>query len=62
VEIGIAVDDIEAQCLGWPCVGTHRAVIRNVVELAPEEIKHRIVIVPRGSTPATAATSDAHIH
>jgi hypothetical protein len=34
--------------------GTHRAIVRNVIESAPDDIKHRIVIVPRGSPPATA--------
>jgi hypothetical protein len=60
IEIGIAADDAEAQSLGWPCAGTHHAVIRNLIELAPDDIKHRLVIVPRGSTPATAAAADAH--
>jgi hypothetical protein len=34
--------------------GTHRAIVRNVIESAPDDIKHRIVIVPRGYPPATA--------
>ena len=62
IEIRITADDAEAQTLGWPCAGTHRAIVRNVIELAPDDVKHRIVLVPCGSTPATAAAADAHGH
>lgn len=56
IEIGLASDDYEAQGLGWPCVGAHRAVIRRLWELLPPEV--RIVMVPRGSTPSTAKAAD----
>lgn len=35
----MARTDEEAECLGWPCVGAHIAVIRRVVEWAPKKIK-----------------------
>jgi hypothetical protein len=62
IEIRITADDAEAQALGWPCAGTHRTIVHNVIELAPDDIKHRIVLVPRTGTPATAASVDANHH
>ena len=56
VEIGVASDNHEAQSLGWPCVGAHREVAARVAAGSP----YPVVIVPRGSTPATAAAIDAH--
>lgn len=57
IEVGIASDDAEARSLGWPCVGAQRMSIA----LAAARIKDfRIVIVPRGTTPATAAAADAN--
>lgn len=58
IELGLAGDDREAQSLGWPCIGTHRAVIaltaaRALNLLAFEGHATRVEIVPRGSTPAT---------
>lgn len=58
IEIGLASDDHEAADLGWPCVGAHRTVIRRMWEMLPAET--RVTIVPRGSTPATAAAIEAH--
>lgn len=58
IEIGLASDDHEARALGWPCVGAHLAVIRRMWELLPPGV--RVIVVPRGSTPATAAAADAH--
>ncbi|MGO1079712.1 hypothetical protein [Inquilinus sp. CA228] len=57
VEIGYAVDDEEAMSLDWPCVGAHLAVLREIVAGAPDHVVIRLV--PRGSTPATAAATDA---
>jgi hypothetical protein len=58
LELGLAADDHEAQSLGWPCVGAHRAVLGLVAALCPDDI--RVVIVPRGSTMATAGAADIH--
>lgn len=55
-EIGLSSDDHEAQSLGWPCVGAHEAAIG----IAAARLSSDIIIVPRGSTPATAAAADAH--
>jgi len=55
IEVGIAVDDHDAQSLGWPCVGAHAAVIRRLIEILPKDIAKKIKVVPRGSTLATAA-------
>lgn len=55
IEIGYPADDYEAQSLGWPCVGAWQAMAARVIATAPV----RIVLVPRGSTPATAAAADA---
>jgi hypothetical protein len=56
VELGLASDDHEAQTLGWPCVGAHAAVLGIVAARSPRPI----LIVPRGSTAATAKAADAH--
>lgn len=59
VELGVSVDDAEAQTLGWPCVGTHAAVL-GLVSISLIAEGHRVKIVPRGSTVVTAAAADAH--
>ncbi|HTO42065.1 MAG TPA: hypothetical protein VL026_13915 [Rhizomicrobium sp.] len=46
LKIGLATDDFEAQQLGWPCVGAHRAVIRRLWEMLPSEVT--LIVVPRG--------------
>lgn len=51
IEIGYPADDHEARHLGWPCVGAWRSMAARVVAASPMPIK----LVPRGSTPATAA-------
>lgn len=56
VELGLASDDAEAQSLGWPCVGAHKAVLGLVAAM----IDNHVTVVPRGSTVATAAAADAH--
>jgi hypothetical protein len=56
IEIGYPADDHEAQALGFPCVGAWRAMAAIVIG----ELAVPVQIVPRGSTPATAAAADAH--
>ena len=53
-ELGYPVDDHEAQTLGWPCVGAWSGMAARVVAGTHRTVK----LVPRGSTPATAAASD----
>lgn len=55
IEISLSTDDHEAQGLGWPTASAHAAVIRRLIEIAPDDIRARIKIVPRGSTLGTAA-------
>ena len=52
IEIGLAADDAEARQIGWPCVGAQAAMLGIVAAHVD------VVIVPRGSTPATAAAAD----
>lgn len=56
VELGLASDDREARSLGWPCVGAQAASLG----IAAARLKKDVVIVPRGSTLATAGAADAH--
>jgi len=56
IEFGLAADDHEAQSLGWPCVGAQAAALG----LAAAMLDQTIAIVPRASTPATAAAADVH--
>lgn len=56
VELGIASDDVEAQSLGWPCVGAQAASLGLVAAY----LDSAVVIIPRGSTVATAGAADAH--
>ena len=44
IPIRMAEDDAEARTLGWPCAGTHHAIIRALVQAAPDEIRRRLVI------------------
>jgi hypothetical protein len=55
VEIGYPADDHEARALGMPCVGAWRAMAAMVVA----EMHCPVRLVPRGSTPSTAAAMDA---
>lgn len=59
IELGLAVDDEDARAIGWPCAGAHRAVLGRVVARLVASGRP-VAIVPRGSTPATAAAADAH--
>ena len=56
IELGLAADDHEAQSIGWPCVGAQAASIG----LAACYLDNDVIIVPRGSTIATAAAADTH--
>lgn len=56
IELGLASDDAEAQSIGWPCVGAQAAALG----IAAATIDNPVVIVPRGTTPATAAAADRH--
>lgn len=58
IEIGYPADDHEAQALGFPCVGAWRAMCAGAIARVP----HRVVLVPRGSTPAAAAAMRGHGH
>lgn len=58
IELSYAVDDAEAQSLGWPCVGAQAAAFGRIVAGVPDGVK--VVLVPRGSTTGTAAAADAH--
>jgi hypothetical protein len=55
IRLGIAADDHEARSLGLPCVGAHEALLGMIAA----RLDRRVVIVPRGSDPATAAAIDA---
>jgi len=59
IEIGLSSDDAEAQSLGWPCVGAHKAVSGLIVSRGMAA-GYTFKIVPRGTTPATAAAADIH--
>lgn len=54
VVIGYPADDHEALALGLPCVGAWRAMIGRVIAVGDRPIR----LVPRGSTPETAAAAD----
>lgn len=56
VELGLANDDEEARALGFPCVDSHAAVLGMIVG----KTTRKCVIVPRGSTVATAAAREVH--
>ncbi|MGI8526748.1 MAG: hypothetical protein ACR2K5_11345 [Pseudolabrys sp.] len=45
IEMGLARNDAEAQQLGMPCVGAHRAMIGMVAATVPI----KIAVVPRGA-------------
>ncbi|WP_189484599.1 hypothetical protein [Asticcacaulis endophyticus] len=55
-EIGYPSDDHEAQTLGYPCVGAWKVMAGMVIA----ELDRPVTLVPRGSTPASAAAMDAH--
>lgn len=59
IELGIASDDVEAESIGWPCVGAQSACLSLVVARGMKR-GYRFRVTPRGSTFATAAAADAH--
>ena len=59
IELGLCSDDHEAQTLGWPCVSVHARVIGTIAAQLIA-LGHNVEIVPRGSTPSTAAAIEAH--
>lgn len=54
IELGYAQNDVEAQCLGWPCLETHMKVLELVVAQGMDEVL-AFQLVPWGATPATKA-------
>mgnify|MGYP000267583802 CR=1 FL=1 len=59
VQLGVAVDDAEARTLGWPGAGVHRTVIGQAAAALMHD-GYSVDIVPRGSTPESAAAADQH--
>lgn len=55
IELGFPADDHEAKALGWPSVGAWKGMAARFVAGSPV----RVIMVPRGSTVATAAAIDA---
>ena len=55
IELGYAVDDAEAQSMGWPCAS---AQWTSLGMIAAGTDRH-ITLAPRGITVATAAAADA---
>lgn len=53
IDLGEPLDDDDAQSLGWPCIGAWRGMAARIIAGAPAGLVFEIV--PRGSTPATAA-------
>ncbi|MGH7784858.1 MAG: hypothetical protein ACREO5_13580 [Candidatus Binatia bacterium] len=56
VEIGIAKSDKEARSLGFPCVGSHAAMIGIVAA----RLNYPVTVSPRGTTMATNAAVAVH--
>jgi hypothetical protein len=55
IELGYPSDDYEANQLGFPCVNAWLAMAGRVVSWCEgQEPRIKVVLVPRGSTPATA--------
>jgi len=59
IELGICTDDHEAQTLGWLTASIHRRVI-GMVAAQCIELGHKVEVVPRGTTIATATAIAAH--
>lgn len=55
IELGYAVDDAEAQTMGWPCASAQWASLGMIVAGTDKQI----TLAPRGTTVATAAAADA---
>lgn len=61
IELGAATDDHEARSLGWPTASAHLATLGMTIAMLPPDLAERIRVVPRGSTPASAAAEKSHI-
>lgn len=57
IELGYAVDDHEAEGMGWPCAAAQWATLGMVVAACDRSVS----LVPRGTTVATAAAADQHL-
>ena len=55
VELGYAVDDAEAQTMGWPCASAQWTSLGMIAAGTDRQI----TLAPRGTTVATAAAADA---
>lgn len=55
IELGYPSDDNEARSIGWPCVAAWKAMAARFVAECPAAV----ILVPRNSTPATAAAAFA---
>lgn len=55
IELGYAVDDAEAQTMGWPCASAQWASLGMIAAGTDRQI----TLAPRGTTVATAAAADA---
>jgi hypothetical protein len=55
VELGYAVDDAEAQNMGWPCASAQWTSLGMITA----DTDRQITLAPRGTTVATAAAADA---
>ncbi|WP_412050254.1 hypothetical protein ACK6D9_00715 [Hoeflea sp. Naph1] len=53
VELGYPLNDDEARSIGWPCLAAWKAMAARFVAECPSPI----TLLPRGSTPATAAAA-----
>ncbi|PCI51895.1 MAG: hypothetical protein COB49_00390 [Alphaproteobacteria bacterium] len=58
IEAGYAVDNHEAQSLGWPSVGAQMAMYARLSEMLHGECE--MILVPRGSTMGTAKAIEGH--
>lgn len=56
IELGYAVDDAEAQSIGWPCAAAQHAALGMTIARLDRPVR----LTPRGTTQATAAAADAH--
>ena len=59
IELGFCTDDAEAQSLGLPFASCHGAILAQVIAASILDGRS-VMLVPRGSTPASALAADAH--
>jgi hypothetical protein len=58
IPLGFPADDHEARSMGWPTVSAWQAMAGLALADMPRELLPLVRLVPRGSTPATAAAID----